>query len=100
LEFEWYLIDSKFSFEEISIVRSDSFLTSPILIGIIKSHKILAQNTALDFNQAEIIIDDKPKPFTTLFTPLPTAALAITKTKINDFFVNLRNKPNAKEGKI
>ncbi|TQR53500.1 hypothetical protein, partial [Campylobacter troglodytis] len=33
LEFEWYLIDSKFSFEEISIVRSDSFLTSPILIG-------------------------------------------------------------------
>ncbi|TQR39916.1 hypothetical protein, partial [Campylobacter troglodytis] len=33
-------------------------------------------------------------------TPLPTAALAITKTKINDFFVNLRNKPNAKEGKI
>ncbi|MGX2973194.1 hypothetical protein, partial [Helicobacter sp. T3_23-1059] len=63
VEFEWYIIDSKFSFEKISIVQYDRFLTSPILIGIIKSHKILPQNTSLDFSQAEIIIYDKPKPF-------------------------------------
>ena len=100
VEFEWYIIDSKFSFEKISIVQYDRFLTSPILIGIIKSHKILPQNTSLDFSQAEIIIYDKPKPFTTLFKPLPTSALVITKTNINDFIVNVRDKPDAKNGKI
>ena len=100
VEFGWYIIDSKFSFEKISIVQYDRFLTSPILIGIIKTHKILPQNTSLDFSQAEIIIDNKPKPFTTLFTPLPTSALAITKTNINDFIVNVRDKPDTKNGKI
>ncbi|MGX2973444.1 hypothetical protein, partial [Helicobacter sp. T3_23-1059] len=31
---------------------------------------------------------------------LPTSALSITKTNINDFIVNVRDKPDAKNGKI
>ena len=100
VEFEWYIINSKFSFEKISIVQYDRFLTSPICLGIIKSYKILPQNTSLDFSQADIIVDNKPKPFAALFAPLPTSALAITKTNINDFIVNVRDKPDSKEGKI
>lgn len=115
VEFEWYAISlsafntAPLDFSVITFPKYDKYIrdneTYPddgftMIVGIIKSHKILPQNTSLDFSQAEIIIDNKPKPFTALFAPLPTSALAITKTNINDFIINVRDKPDSKEGKI
>ncbi|TQR48785.1 hypothetical protein, partial [Campylobacter troglodytis] len=170
VEFEWFVVYAKFNYNdtkllepqieakthfsflayESSILRAgdDAEVRGVILcLGIIKNHKILAKNQALNFSEfiaswqeynyeADEKIENSSKieqsqisqkfskeavesqssqnfikdtegfelrkyiSYKEVFTPLPTAALAITKTKINDFFVNLRNKPNAKEGKI
>ena len=115
VEFEWYAINlstfnkAPLDFSVITFPKYDKYIRDneaypddgfTMILGIIKSYKILPQNTSLDFSQADIIVDNKPKPFAALFAPLPTSALAITKTNINDFIVNVRDKPDSKEGKI
>ncbi|MGX3046119.1 hypothetical protein [Helicobacter sp. T3_23-1056] len=130
VEFEWYLINlgelnrKPFNFSVITFPKYDKYLTALnwadgleciLCLGIIKSHKILPQNTTLNFpesiaswedieyNKTTLMNETITKhllPYAEVFKPLPTSALAITKTNINDFIVNVRDKPDLKEGKI
>ena len=137
VEFEWYIMYAQFEYASHKMVNPQhnakthfSFLAyeSSILLagedmevrgallcmGIIKSHKILPQNTMLNFPKSIASWEDteynkttqmnetvtKHLPYAEVFKPLPTSALAITKTNINDFIVNVRDKPDAKNGKI
>lgn len=128
IEFEWFVVElsieneAPFDFSVISLPKYDKYIkiidddNMPIegktmLLGIIKSYKILPQNTALNFHKSifflnEIYQPSKKRP-NEIFHPLPTSALAITKTNINDFIVNiddfiinLRDKPDSQKGKI
>ena len=129
VEFEWYAISlsefnkAPFNFSVITFPKYDKYLTALnwidgleciLCLGIIKTHKILPQNTTLNFpksiasweaneyNQKTQFYETimKHLPYTIVFKPLPTSALVITKTNINDFIVNVRDKPDAKNGKI
>ena len=116
VEFEWYIAtwntyDEKNSIKEnITFPKYDFYLNDAprldengvdICLGIIKSHKILPQNQILNFPKYIFQEEYNPYlPYTAVFKPLPTSAIAITKTNINDFIVNLREKPHLKEGKI
>lgn len=74
-----------------------------ILLGIIHSYKILSNDASLNFPTHISSADDyetKNITYYDLFTPLPTAVLATTQTNIDDFIINVRDKPNAKDGKI
>ena len=116
VEFEWYIAtwntyDEKNSIKEnITFPKYDFYLNDApqldeagvnICLGIIKSHKILPQNQILNFPKYIFQEEYNPYlPYAAVFKPLPTSAIAITKTNINDFIVNLRDKPHLKEGKI
>ncbi len=137
VEFEWYVMYAQFEYDSHKMVNPQhnakthfSFLAyeSSVLVagddmevrgallclGIIKSYKILPQNTTLNFPKSIASWEDneynkktqlyetitKHLPYAEVFKPLPTSALAITKTNINDFIVNVRDKPDSKEGKI
>lgn len=115
IEFEWYAYlghynDVPLDFSVISLSKYDKHLFVVgdevlLCLGIIKSHKILPHNIVLNFPPHIASWEDydgeiKSLPYSEIFHPLPTSALAITKTNINDFIVNLRDKPDSKEGKI
>ncbi|MGX2973365.1 hypothetical protein, partial [Helicobacter sp. T3_23-1059] len=129
VECEWYIAtwntyDKKNSIKEnITFPKYDFYLNDApsldengvdICLGIIKSHKILPQNQILNFPESITSWEDNeynPKtqlyeyvikhlPYTEVFKPLPTSALAITTTNINDFIVNVRDKPDLQDGKI
>ena len=116
VEFEWYIAtwntyDEENSIKEnITFPKYDFYLNDAprldeagidICLGIIKSHKILPQNQIFNFPKYIFQEEYNPYlPYTIVFTPLPTSAIAITKTNINDFIVNVRDKPDSKDGKI
>ncbi|TLD82047.1 hypothetical protein LS68_003330 [Helicobacter sp. MIT 05-5293] len=122
IEFEWY-IAHWYPYQGISQTNFSKTITFPhydkylqpsedtggmifiaLCLGIIKSYQILPTNTALNIIEEEPLgydlATDRLITYKDLFTPLPTAALATTMTNINDFIVNLRDKPDTKEGKI
>lgn len=117
IEFEWYnvywsYIDTSNIEKAILFPRYDRYLNGilvdgdlPLCLGVIKSYKVLPKDTPLKYPDSIKVSDyfvammEKVFPYTKLFTPLPTAAIAYTQTKPNDFIVNVRDKPN-KEGKI
>ncbi|WP_147290061.1 hypothetical protein, partial [Helicobacter didelphidarum] len=127
IEFEWYIgigVDTEsFPEEGITFPCYDKYLVYTdeangdcplyICVGIIKSYSVLPINTKLNYDYTSHLayIDydtDKPITYKEVFTPIPINALATTMTKVshysakypNDFFVNLRDKPSSKEGKI
>ncbi|MGX2973274.1 hypothetical protein, partial [Helicobacter sp. T3_23-1059] len=107
VEFEWYSI----TMEQLSFFKYDTFMgffgnaefaefgELDILIGIIKNHSLL---TAIPNLEAYNIpwLKDNIEAKNSITKPLPTSALAYTKTNINDFMVNVRDKPDSKNGKI
>ena len=112
VEFEWYAIDFSYN-KKLSFFKYDTFMgffghhewhdfgELVVLVGIIKSHSLL---TAIPNLEAYNIPWLKDNAYTeaknSITKPLPTSALAYTKTNINDFIVNVRDKPDSKEGKI
>ncbi|TQR53136.1 hypothetical protein [Campylobacter troglodytis] len=111
VEFECYNINM----EELSFFKHDIFMgffgdadfaefgETIILIGIIKNYSLLS--TSVTKLQAYDIAwlkedDTKIEAKNSITKPLPTSALAYTNTKLNDFVVNLRDRPSTKEGKI
>lgn len=125
IEFEWYNVHwyyqgifSKSTSIEKNILfpKYDKYLNgileggeSLILcLGIIKSYQVLSPNVAIHFSPYVAYWEQeedengiyKKISYSEIFTPLPTAALAFTQTNIGDYLVNLRDKPDFKEGKI
>lgn len=119
IEFEWYNVHwyyqgifSKSTSIEKNILfpKYDpylKFLNGPfdyLCLGIIKSYQVLPTNTPLNFPDSiknwdyDYIVGNFS--YSEIFTPLPTAALAFTQTNTGDYLVNLRDKPDFKEGKI
>ena len=122
IEFEWYglyIADVRAEQQYSSTIKSllhiapnivDSF-SAYLFLGIIKSHKRLPTNTPINFplyiapwqkneyNKTTLLYEEVTKHLQ-IFTPLPTTALATTQTNMGDYLVNVRDKPNAKEGKI
>lgn len=85
-------------------MKADDYLAPSICFGIIKSYKILPSNTPITFPKDILNVEGSEyiecPTYAELLTPLPTSALAYTYTNIDDFIVNVRDKPNTKEGKI
>ena len=127
IEFEWYYLSAAFdgykhdemTYPQHNKEASFSFLIyensigtivdigseiAELCLGIIQSYQVLSKNTPLNFSDsvANWNYDSIEGSFsyTQLFTPLPLVALATTQTNIGDYLVNVRDKPNAKEGKI
>ena len=125
IEFEWYSaswyyqgIFSKSTSIEKTILfpKYDKYLNgileggeSLILcLGIIKSYQVLSPNVTIHFSPYVAYWEQeedengiyKKISYSQIFTPLPTAALAFTQTNIGDYLVNVRDKPDSKEGKI
>ena len=100
VEFEWYLgVENIGDSNKAWFQNYDKFLGGyNICLGLIKRYKILPQHTQLNF--VDYTNRTKTIPLSLVQKPLPTSALAITKTNINDFIVNVRDKPDSKEGKI
>lgn len=74
-----------------------------ILLGIIHSYKILSKDISLNFPahiSSTYEYESKNIAYYELFAPLPTAVLATTQTNIDDFIINVRDKPSVKDGKI
>lgn len=113
IEFEWYsaywsYYDKPTSIEKtILFPKYDKYLNGildggeslQLCLGIIKSHKLLPTNTPLNFPPF-IEFWDKKTFYSQIFAPLPTTALATTQTNMGDYLINVRDKPDAKEGKI
>lgn len=109
IEFEWYSlhIDDEDIYTEAyhkDTIRSLLKIAPDIneilfLLGIIKSYQVLSINTPLNF-PAFIDVWGRKTFYSQIFTPFPTAALAFTQTNIGDYLVNVRDKPDTKEGKI
>lgn len=125
IEFEWYSaswyyqgIFSKSTSIEKTILfpKYDKYLNgileggeSLILcLGIIKSYQVLSPNVTIHFSPYVAYWEQeedengiyKKISYSQIFTPFPTAALAFTQTNIGDYLVNVRDKPDFKEGKI
>ena len=126
IEFEWYYLPGNFAYHSGEMIypkhnkeASFSFLvyeniigtiqdigveTADLCLGIIKSYQVLPTNTPLNFSDSienwnyDSIVGSFS--YSQIFTPLPTAALALTQTNIGDYLVNVRDKPDSKEGKI
>lgn len=126
IEFEWYYLPGNFAYHSGEMIypkhnkeASFSFLvyeniigtiqdigveTADLCLGIIKSYQVLPTNTPLNFSDSienwnyDSIVGSFS--YSKIFTPLPTAALALTQTNIGDYLVNVRDKPDSKEGKI
>lgn len=80
------------------------WISAIICLGTIKFHKILPQTTKLNFSPYLATWEFSGNIYhithSEVLSPLPTSALALTYTNINDFIVNVRDKPNTKDGKI
>lgn len=105
VEFEWW--SATFlgnDTEKLSLIEYDKYLQQAPLLGNIKSHKILPQTTKLNFSPYLATWEFSGNIYhithSEVLSPLPTSALALTYTNINDFIVNVRDKPNTKDGKI
>ena len=100
VEFEWYLgVENIGDSNKAWFQNYDKFFGGyNICLGLIKRYKILPQHTQLNF--VDYTNRTKTIPLSLVQKPLPTSALAITKTNINDFIVNVRDKPDSKDGKI
>ena len=107
VEFEWYSI----TMEQLSFFKHDTFMgffgnaefaefgELDILVGIIKKHSLLTATPNLEAYNIPWL-KDNVEAKNSITKPLPTSALAYTKTNINDFIVNVRDKPDSKNGKI
>ncbi len=110
IEFEWYnvhwyyqgifskstSIEKNILFPKYDPYLNFKFIDEPLAylcLGIIKSYQVLPTNWGYVFMDGSF-------SYSEIFTPLPTAALAFTQTNIGDYLVNLRDKPDFKEGKI
>ncbi|WP_394949967.1 hypothetical protein [uncultured Helicobacter sp.] len=121
IEFEWYnvhwyyqgifskstSIEKNILFPKYDPYLNFKFIDEPLAylcLGIIKSYQVLPTNTPLNFSDSienwGYVFMDGSFSYSEIFTPLPTAALAFTQTNIGDYLVNLRDKPDFKEGKI
>ncbi|OBV28454.1 hypothetical protein BKN38_09805 [Helicobacter sp. CLO-3] len=125
IEFEWYVAglydwyERNVPNQSMTFTRHDRYLGGEdgggyFCLGIIKQYKILPQDTTLNFPEYIASWEEreydasigkskdviKHLPYSKVFEPISTSALAYTNTNFNDFIVNLRDKPNAKEGKI
>lgn len=105
VEFEWW--SATFlgnDTEKLSLIEYDKYLQQAPLLGTIKSHKILPQTTKLNFSPYLATWEFNGTTYhithSEVLSPLPTSAIALTYTNINDFIVNVRDKPSTKEGKI
>lgn len=117
IEFEWYnvhwdpypesSIEKNILFPKYDPYLNFKFIDEPLAylcLGIIKSYQVLPTNTPLNFSDSienwnyDSIVGSFS--YSQIFTPLPTAALAFTQTNIGDYLVNVRDKPDSKEGKI
>ncbi|RDU68072.1 hypothetical protein [Helicobacter equorum] len=117
IEFEWYnvhwdpylesSIEKNILFPKYDPYLNFKFIDEPLAylcLGIIKSYQVLPTNTPLNFSDSienwGYVFMDGSFSYSQIFTPLPTAALAFTQTNIGDYLVNVRDKPDSKEGKI
>lgn len=117
IEFEWYnvhwdpylesSIEKNILFPKYDPYLNFKFIDEPLAylcLGIIKSYQVLPTNTPLNFSDSiedwGYVFMDGSFSYSEIFTPLPTAALALTQTNIGDYLVNVRDKPDSKEGKI
>lgn len=103
IEFEWYSHYGDSYGGKFSFLNFDSMLifndwydySNDLCLGVIQSYKVLPYNAPFNFPSS---IDGYSTSL--ILTPLPTAALATTQTNIGDYLVNVRDKPDTKEGKI
>ena len=99
VEFEWYLgVENIGDSNKAWFQNYDKFLGGyNICLGLIKRYTILPHYMQLNF--VDYTNRTKTIPLSLVQKLLPTSALAIAHTK-NDFFVNLLDKPDSKDGKI
>ncbi|TQR53004.1 hypothetical protein, partial [Campylobacter troglodytis] len=99
VEFEWYfgvenIDDSSKSWFQ----NYDEFLGGyNICLGLIRHYTILPQHIQLNF--VDYTNRTKTIPISLVQKLLPTSALSIVHTQ-NDFFVDLLDKPDSKDGKV